>query len=337
MANRIIDNVKLGIFVLAGLVLLILFFYMLSKNESIFASRFEIKAHFENVSGLVSGNNVRVSGIVVGIVEKVELINDTLVVVTLALNDEMRQVVRKNAVAALGTDGLIGNRVVNILPADEPAPLIGPGDILQGQKEISTEEMLRTLNQTNQNVLVISKGLMETIERINKSTQLATLLNDESLSNNLKTALLNLRNATGQAAATMQDLHTVVAAVREGEGSVGTLLRDTSFAWELNQAVRKLQAVENQADRLAQNMDALVKEVDGTVKGLQGDINQGKGTANLLMKDTLAAARLQNTLGNLEQGTARFSENMEALKHNFLFRRYFKKLEKQKKVEKANK
>ena len=333
MANRAIDNLKLGIFVLAGLLLLILFFYMMSKNESIFASRFEIKAHFENVSGLVSGNNVRVSGIVVGIVEEVELVNDTLVIVTIALNNDMRQVVRKNALAALGTDGLIGNRLVNIVPVKEPAPLIEPGDVLIGQKDVSTEEMLRTLDQTNRNVLDISSGLRETIDRINKSTQLTTLLEDESLSQNLKTALINLRNATSQASSTMQDLHAVVRDVREGEGSVGSLLRDTSFAWELNQAVLKLQNVENQADRLAQNMDALVKEVDGTVKGLQGDINQGQGPANLLMKDSLAAARLQTTLGNLEQGTARFSENMEALKHNFLFRRYFKKLEKQKKKE----
>ncbi len=331
MKNRTIDNVKLGIFVLAGLVLLILFFYMMSKNESIFASRFEIKAHFENVSGLVAGNNVRVSGIVVGIVEDVELVNDTLVVVTIALNNNMRKVVRKNALAALGTDGLIGNRVVNIVPVKEPAPLIEPGDILMGQKEVSTDEMLRTLDQTNHNVLLISRGLMETIDKINKSTLLTALLNDESLSQNLRAALLNLRNATGQASATMQDLRAVVNDVREGEGSVGTLLRDTSFALELNRAVLKLQDVENQADRLAQNMDALVKEVDVTVKGLQGDINQGQGPANLLMKDSLAAARLQSTLGNLEQGTARFSENMEALKHNFLFRRYFKKLEKKKK------
>lgn len=333
MAKRTIDNLKLGIFVLTGLFLLILFFYMMSKNESIFASRFEIKAHFENVSGLVAGNNVRVSGIVVGIVEDVELVNDTLVVVTIALNNDMRKVVRKNALAALGTDGLIGNRVVNIVPVKEQAPLIEPGDVLRGQKDVSTEEMLQTLDQTNQNVLVISRGLMETIDKINKSALLTSLLNDESLSQNLRTSLINLRDATGQASATMQDLRAVVNGVRNGEGSVGTLLRDTSFARELNRAVLKLQDVENQADRLAQNMDALVKEVDITVKGLQGDINQGQGPANLLMKDSLAAARLQSTLGNLEQGTARFSENMEALKHNFLFRRYFKKLEKQKKKE----
>ena len=324
MANRTLDNFRLGLFVLAGLVMLVLFLYMLGRNQSIFSKRFEIKAHFENVGGLISGNNVRVSGIVVGIVEAVELVNDTLVVVTLALDDEMRQVVRKNTLASIGTDGLIGNRVVNLLPVKEPAALIEPGDILQSQKEVSTDAMLRMLDKTNKNVLVISEGLIQTIERINKSRQLANLLEDESLSRNLQAALLNLRNASGAASATMQDLQGVVGDIRDGKGSVGSLLRDTSLAYELNAVVRKLQAVENQADALARDMDKLVQ-------GLQTDVDQGRGPANLLLKDSLAAARLQGTLGNLETGTARFSENMEALKHNFLFRRYFKKLEKEQK------
>lgn len=338
MAKRTLDNVKLGIFVLTGLLLFILFLYMLGKNQSIFASRFEIKANFENVSGLVAGNNVRVSGIVVGIVEEVELVNDTLVVVTLALNDEMKKVIRKNAIASIGTDGLIGNRVVNLLPSKEPAPLIEPGDVLQSEKDVSTEAMLRTLDKTNQNILTISEGLKLTIDRINQSSQISSLLNDKSLSQNLKASLVNLRNATASASESMQDIHAAtsdirssIGNVREGKGALGYLLTDTSMATQLNQVVLKLQSVENQADQLAQEMNDLVQ-------GLQNDIDRGQGPANLMMKDSLAAARLQNTLGNLEEGTARFNENMEALKHNFLFRRYFKKLEKEKKKkEKAEK
>ena len=330
MAKRIFDHIKLGLFVLAGLALLILFLYMLGRNKSIFNSRFEVKVHFENVSGLVPGNNVRVSGIVIGIVEAVELVNDTLVVVTLGLDDQMRQVIRKNALASIGTDGLIGNRVVNLLPAKIPAPLLEPGDTLRSQSDISTEEMLRTLDHTNQNVLLISQGLIATIERINKSTQLTTLLNDESLSRDLKAALLNLRQASGTASASMQDFQTVVRGIRQGEGSVGALLRDTAMAYEFKQIVRQLQTLEHQLGDLTQQTGALVGDVNGVVRGVQTDLQEGPGPVRLLMQDSLAAARLQNTLGNLEEGTARFSENMEALKHNFLFRRYFKKLEKKK-------
>lgn len=323
MKNRTIDTVRLGIFVIAGLVLLILAFYMLSKNQSFFHSRFEIKAHFENVGGLVAGNNVRVSGIVVGTVEEVQIINDTLTEVTLALNQEMQNIVRKNALASIGTDGLIGNRVVNLLPVKAPAPLIEPGDILEAQEEISTDAMLRTLDQTNKNVLVISENLRQTLERINNSTQLATLLDDVTLSRDLKASLLNLRHATQEASGIMQDFHSLVGDVQAGKGTVGYLLRDTTIAVHLNEAAKKIGVVEDEAEKLAGELNKLVE-------GLQADLNKGEGPANLVMKDSLAAARLQNTLGNLEQGTARFNENMEALKHNFLFRRYFKKLEKQK-------
>ncbi|MEZ4942029.1 MAG: MlaD family protein [Saprospiraceae bacterium] len=328
MAKRTIDNIKLGLFVLVGLGLLILFLYMLGRNKSIFSDRFEISVHFENVSGLVAGNNVRVSGIVVGIVEEVQLVNDTLVVVTIALNESMRQVIRKNALASIGTDGLIGNRVVNLLPSKDPAPLIEPGDILQSQSDVSTEEMLRTLDRTNQNVLDISEGLKETIERINNSTQLTTLLNDEGLSRDLKAALYNLRSATGTASVTMSDLRQVVGDIRQGEGTIGALLRDTAMAYELNQVVSEMHALETQLSQLTRQTGNLVTDVNQVVRGVQSDLQEGQGPARLLMQDSLAAARLQNTLGSLEAGTARFSENMEALKHNFLFRRYFKKQEK---------
>lgn len=331
MANRTSDNIKLGIFVLAGLALLIAFLYMLGKNQSLFSNRFLVTARFENVNGLTPGGNVRVSGIVVGVVESVTLVNDTLVEVALRLDDNMRQVVRKNTVASIGTDGLVGNRVVNLLPSKEPAPLIEPGDVIHSEKDVSTSEMLHTLDQTNRNVLEISEGLIQTIDRINKSAALAGLLDDVGLSHNLKAALVNLRQTTAAASATATDLQTVMRDVRNGKGTVGALLRDTTLAYELNQAARKLQAVESQAGQLVQSMDTLVQNMTGMVSSVQADIQEGPGTAHLLLRDSSAAARVRAILENIEVGTGRFSEDMEALKHNFLLRGYFRKLEKEKK------
>lgn len=318
MGKRTIENVQLGGFVLTGLVLLILFLYFLGRNKSIFSTRFEVEAHFENVNGLVPGNNVRLSGIVIGIVEDVRLLNDTLVVVSLALDEKTRAMIRKNAEAAVGTDGLIGNRVVNIIPVKDPAAFIEPGDVLQGRKEVDTDDMLRTLDLTNRNVLRISESLRLTMDRVNRSTQLAALLDDDRLSENLIAALVQLRSASRRASESMDDLHAVVEGVRAGEGSVGMLLRDTALAVEFGQTIRKLQNLEAQADEL-------VKAVQVVVQDVQTDLQQGPGPVRLVLKDSLAAARLQNTVNNLEQGTARFNENMEALKHNFLFRGYFKK------------
>ena len=248
--------------------------------------------------------------------------NDTLVVVTLALNDDMQQVLRKNALASIGTDGLIGNRVVNLLAVKAPAPLIEPGDILQAQQEVNTDQMLRTLDQTNQNVLTISEGLMQTVDRINESAQLSTLLQDDRLSRDLSAALANLRQSTSDAALTMQDLRTIVGDVRNGEGSVGYLLRDTSLGYQLDQVVTKLRDVEEEADLLTSDMRTLVNSIGQ-------NLETGSGPASMILHDSLAAVRLGKTLSHIESGTARFNENMEALKHNFLFRRYFKKQEKE--------
>ncbi|MBK8968803.1 MAG: hypothetical protein IPM36_19460 [Lewinellaceae bacterium] len=100
------------------------------------------------------------------------------------------------------------------------------------------------------------------------------------------------------------------------------------MAYELNQVVSEMHALETQLSQLTRQTGNLVTDVNQVVRGVQSDLQEGQGPARLLMQDSLAAARLQNTLGSLEAGTARFSENMEALKHNFLFRRYFKKQEK---------
>ncbi|MBK9338880.1 MAG: hypothetical protein IPM98_21025 [Lewinellaceae bacterium] len=181
MANRTSDNIKLGIFVLAGLALLIAFLYMLGKNQSLFSNRFPVTAHSENVNG--PDARQQRSGIAHRrrVVESVTLMHDTLVEAGPRLDDKMRRVIAKTPWPTSATDGLVGNRVVNLLPAKEPAPLIEPGDIIQSRKDVSTAEMLHILNKTNQNVLVISEGLLETVERINRSPQLTTLLQDESL------------------------------------------------------------------------------------------------------------------------------------------------------------
>jgi phospholipid/cholesterol/gamma-HCH transport system substrate-binding protein len=61
---------------------------------------------------------------------------------------------------------------------------------------------------------------------------------------------------------------------------------------------------------------------------LEKDIQQGNGTVNTLLRDSLMAENLRSTIENAEKGTAAFAANMEALKSNILFRRYFKKQEK---------
>ncbi|MCB0608372.1 MAG: MCE family protein [Lewinellaceae bacterium] len=326
MQNQAFNTVKLGIFVLTGLFLLILSLYILGKNRNLFGVGFELKTHFEEVNGLVTGNNVRYAGIDVGSVTGVDILNDTVIEVAMSIDRKMRDIIRRNAVAALGTDGLVGNRVVNISPGKGEAPFAVSGDQLASRKEVSTENMLQTLSRTNENIAVITAELREVVHRINTSAQLSELLNDRTMSADLKASAENLRRATAKASDLMSQASGTLSLAYEGEGALATLLTDTALAGDLRVAVQKISEVEESADRL-------VLHIDEAAKMVNENLQYGQGPANALLRDSLLTYRLHTTLENVEKGTAAFSENMEALKQNFLFRRYFRKLEKAKKKE----
>ena len=323
MEKRAVNNIKLGAFVLGGLMFLVLLLYMIGKNQDLFGNTYVLKARFENIQGLVSGNNVRFSGIRAGTVKRVKILNDTVIEVTMLIEKKMKNIIRNNAVATIGTDGLVGNKVVNIAPVRQPAPLAEEGDILNTKKAVNADEMLQTLNKTNNDVAVIASELKSTIQRLNNSSALWQILNDKSIPQDLRMAVANLRTATGKAGNMVDNFNAIITDVRSGKGSVGSLLTDTSFAQNLNEAVLKIKNVGNEADKLA-------AEISKVVAGINQDLNQGRGTANALLKDSMMVVKLNASLDNIQKGTDGFNQNMEALKHNILFRGYFRKSGKKK-------
>jgi|688.fasta_scaffold455658_1 phospholipid/cholesterol/gamma-HCH transport system substrate-binding protein len=321
MKKNKINAVKLGVFVLIGLVILVFALYTLGKNKTIFGSSLQLKTHFKDVNGLLLGNNVRFSGIDVGSVHNIKILNDTTVEVTLTLDKKMRQYIKTNSLVSLGTDGLIGNRVLNISTATGNAPFVQGGELLPSKEEVNTEKMLQTLYGTNEKVSKIAEGLLETIQLINTSSELSSLLNDKSLSHNLRSALSHLHETSENASLLVKESIATLRQATEGKGTLAVLLNDTTLSTELKQAVTQIQALENSTQRL-------VTDVNHMANALEKDIQQGNGTVNTLLRDSLMAENLRSTIENAEKGTAAFAANMEALKSNILFRRYFKKQEK---------
>lgn len=324
MAKKLINSIKLGAFVLAGLLFLVLLLYMIGKNRNLFGNTYVLKARFENIQGLVTGNNVRYSGIEAGTVKRIRILDDTTIEVTMIIEKKMTSIIRKNAIVSIGTEGVVGNKVVNIIPSKQAAPLAEEGDVLASRKAVDMDEMLQTLYRTNKNVAVISEELKTTVERINSSSALWELLSDPSMPRDLRVSVANIRKATGRAGILANNLNEMVSDVKAGKGSVGSLLRDTAFAVNLNRAVIQIKEVGDRADSLA-------RAINKMVAGVEKDINSGKGVANVLLKDSSLVTRLNASLDNIQKGTDGFNQNMEALKHNFLFRGYFRKLEKQQK------
>ena len=323
MAKRIINNVKLGLFVLAGLAFLVLLLYMIGKDQNLFGETYKLKTRFNNIQGLVVGNNVRFAGIQAGTVKKISIINDTVIEVTMIIDTKMKNIIRKNAITSINTDGLVGNRVVNIVPAHNPGPFADEGDILVSRKAIATDDMLQTLYKTNIDVADIAADLKTTVQRINSSTALWALLNEQSIPENLKVSVSNIRSATVKAGTLADNLNAIVLDVKSGKGSLGVILTDTSLAKNLNEAVLKIKTVAEKADDLAIELNNMAADI-------RQDVNQGKGTVNALLKDSLIVIKLNTSLDNIQKGTDGFNQSMEALKHNFLLRGYFRKQEKKK-------
>jgi phospholipid/cholesterol/gamma-HCH transport system substrate-binding protein len=329
MPTRLNNNIKLGTFVMGGLLFLVLMLYMIGKNRNLFGSTYVLKARFENIQGLVAGNNVRYAGINTGTVKKISILNDTTIEVTMILEKKMLEVVHKNAIASIGTEGLVGNKVLNITPNRQPAALAVEGDILDSKKIVSTDEMLQKLANTNNDVSVIADNLKIAIQRVNNSTALWTILNDNTLPQSLRASATNVKLATAKADHIVENINGIVNDVKNGKGSLGIVLRDTSLAKNLNDAIVKIKNVGAEAE-------TVTVEINKIINGIEQDINNGKGTANAVLKDSLIVVKLHSILNNIEKSTDGFNQNMEALKHNFLLRGYFKKLEKQKKKEIKN-
>lgn len=321
MADKRINNLKLGIFTLAGILFLVITLYMIGRDQNLFGSNIIIKAQFRNAQGVVPGNNVRYSGIQIGTVSSVNLINDTLIEINMLIDEKSSSKILSNALAAIGTEGLIGNKIINLFPGEGTGTPIREGDILKAKKTTDTDAILETLSITNQNAAVLSAELVQTVNRINKSTALWKILNDDTLASNLKASLLNIRQASEKTNHLVGELNGLVADVKNGEGTAGRLLYDTALAVQLSAALAKL-------DEAANNASSLTGKLDGLLTGIQQDLETGKGPANAILKDSSMVNKLQNSLTNIEKSTFAFNENMEALKHNFLFRGYFRKQQK---------
>ena len=215
-------KVRLGLFVAGGLALFILAIFIIGKQKNLFNPVYSLNATFYNVSGLQVGNNIRFSGINIGTVDNITIINDSTVKVVMSIKKEVKKFIKKDSEVAIGSEGLIGDRLLIITQGSTNAPLAMEGQQLASKEPVETDAIMASLKVTAGNAEIVSLQLAEIMTKING-----------------------------------------------GNGTLGRLIQDTAIAENLNQ-----------------------------------------------------------TIVNLKKSSKGLGENMEAVKHNFLFRGYFKKKEK---------
>lgn len=314
------DKFKLGIFVVSGILLFIFGVYLIGVKQNLFNDNITISAKFNNVNGLQKGNNVRYSGIKVGIVDEIKMLNDSIIQVDLLIDDSMKSFIKKDAVATIGTDGLVGSMLVNIIPGDKAEEVVVSGDFIQSYTKIGTDEMLNTLNVTNENAALLTVDLLKITNAINsKKGALGLLINDSVTAKNIQEIVQNLKMTSDETSKTLHGLNKIISSVKF-ENSVADVLLSDSIQG-------------NKVKKIIANLEASSININKTTDSLNQVINKiktGEGAINYLSNNKEFVENLDQTIKNLNEGTAKFNENMEALKHNFLFRQYFKKQEKDK-------
>ena len=215
-------KIRLGLFVAGGLTLFVLAIFIIGRQKNLFNPVFKLESKFYNVSGLQVGNNIRFSGINIGTVDNIVIINDSTVRVDMLIKKEIKKFIKTDSEVAIGSEGLIGDRLLIITQGSSSTGVVVEGQELLSKEPVETDAIMASLQVTAGNVEIISQQLAEIMVKVNG-----------------------------------------------GDGTLGRLIQDTTIAENLNQ-----------------------------------------------------------TIVNLKKSSKGLGENMEAVKHNFLFRGYFKKKEK---------
>jgi len=313
------EKFKLGMFVVIGTLLLISALYFIGNRQNLFTQNIKIYSYFRNVNGLQTGNNVRYSGINVGTVSKTDILSDTLIRVEMLIEEKMNKVIRKNAVATIGSDGLVGSMIVNIIPAEGAAERIESDDVIQSYSKIGMNDMLTTLNVTNENAALLTSDLLKITSNINQGKgTLGMLITDSTVATDFKQTILEFKKTSMSASKAIESLNEIMATVNFSESVAGVLLSDTVSASKMKNTISNLEQSSKDITTVAENLNALLSQ-----------IKDGQGTLHYLTQESTLVRDIDSTLQNIKEGTARFNENMEALKHNFLLRGYFKKIERE--------
>ncbi len=314
MNSVITRNIKLGVFILSGTLFFLVLLYFIGSKRSIFYSTIKIKAHFFNAEGLMRGNSVRLSGINIGTVESVSIINDSTVLVEMIIQKSVKEHIKKNSVASIGTDGLMGNKIVNIAAVNEFARTINEGEELKTYKGINPNDMIKTLSITNDNIKNITTDLKEIVSKMNQESSLLSLLSDKNIKNNIQSIILNLNESSKHAKEFTLQLNVLSENINQGKGTLGLLANNNKVEKNVFETIATLQ-------QSTTNINTSIKEINEVTN----QIKSGNGTIGKLIYDTLMLKKITNIIINTENASKSLDENMEALQHTFFLRKQFKK------------
>jgi phospholipid/cholesterol/gamma-HCH transport system substrate-binding protein len=258
---------RVGVFLIIAVLAFIAVIYVLGARARLFEARYTIHAAFTEVGGLREGATVRLAGVQIGRVSDVHLPPQPggKVRVDLTIARQFADRIRKDSVARIETQGLLGDRIVEITVGTAAAPVAQPGDVLASRDPTDITRIVDEGAQTMRNVAALAESLRATAETLNQSKIIegaaATVEGARAATDRVGRILDRVEAGPGLAHTLLYEepialrrvndmiarVETVIARVERGEGAVGVLTSDQSGA-----AARRLVAA---VERLAQVME----------------------------------------------------------------------------------
>lgn len=190
-------KVRLGLFITGGLVIFFIAIFIIGKQENLFDPVFKITTTFRNISGLETGSNVRFSGINVGTVDNIMIVNDTTVRVDMLIKKSVHQFIKNDCEAAIGSAGIIGDRILIVTQGSIDAPLVREGEYIRSKEPVETDAIMESLMITADNAAIISFQLAEIMININNGNgTLGRLIQDTVIAENIDRTIINLRESS---------------------------------------------------------------------------------------------------------------------------------------------
>ena len=253
MKKKISHKVRLGIFVSLGILIFILAIYFIGEKQQLFRSTFRLSGVFKDVAGLQVGNNVRLSGINVGTIDNIAIISDTSVRVIILVDENTRQFIKKDAVAGIGSEGLMGNKVLVISPGTGGEKTIENDDVIATSQPIDVDDIMKSLKSTMDNTAYITGDLAKIATNIESGKgTIGRLMMDKTWRQDIQSTIINLKDGSvgfktfmektneldsilvrlnktiDNTSSITYDLSRITNNIQSGEGMIGKMLMDQS-------------------------------------------------------------------------------------------------------------
>lgn len=317
MKNQTNKALRVGLFVFTALAIFITIIYLIGSKDNLFKTKTTITTSFNDIRGVVVGNNVRFSGINVGKVSDINVVSDKEVVLELSIVKEYARFIYKDALVEINQDGLMGSKLINITSGHSSAGKIEEGTHLKGKEGIDIENMLYEVHD----ILVEAGDAVASLKSIagkidSGESDLAKLVNDDVLSTELTAT-------TRQLNTTLATVEQITKNMTTGEGDIARLINSNELTSQAHQLLGNLNEAVEKTHRVAENLETTSRQ-----------INYGEGAVNLLLNNKNTAQNIDTTILKLQNSLNEFDKTARAVQNSWLIQLFNRKKLKDKKTAK---